>query len=128
MLNLPQALQHLVSERDNDEWKPYILPGYEVVAEPVLLFDKNKEISILRGLTQFGPFSKSQDYLAEIKIATITPSGETEKIKNIIYELSQNKPTALGKTITLIIRALKTCLALILCFRKMHLAMKYHQK
>lgn len=79
--------------------KPYILPGYEVVAEPALLFDKNKEdIHPLRGLTQFGPFSKSQDYLAEIKIATITPSGETEKIKNIIYELSQNKkPTGIGK-------------------------------
>jgi len=67
------------------------LSAHKKVEEPQLLFANNqKDIHPLRGLIQYGPYSKKYDYLSSIRLATICPSGQTNKLLSLIQELNKN--------------------------------------
>jgi hypothetical protein len=46
------------------------------------------ETNPLRGLIKFGPYSKKYGYITEIKIASIAPIGQTNKVEKLISELN----------------------------------------
>jgi hypothetical protein len=66
------------------------LPGHMCIAEPQLLFDQDKrDIHPLRGLIQYGPYSKRFDYISEIKIGMIAPKRQISRVENLVAELAK---------------------------------------
>ena len=73
--------------------KPYMLPGFTPLTEPRLLFDSEDENAValhpLRGLAEYGPFSRNQLGVVPnpIKVATIAPSAQTGVLAKLLREL-----------------------------------------
>lgn len=66
------------------------LSNHKTINEPLLAFGDDKtDIHPLRGLVEHGPYGKKYNYLSEIKIATISPSGLSHKLTSLISELCQ---------------------------------------
>jgi hypothetical protein len=69
------------------------LPSFNTLSEPELLFHcerfSDKSVHPLKGLLEFGPFSRSQmnAVLDPIRVATITPKGHTNRLSNLVKEL-----------------------------------------
>jgi hypothetical protein len=76
--------------------QPFQLPGYTVLAEQELRFgtDYPKAVDThpLRGLLQFGPYSR--DKIAAIadpiRVAIIAPAGQIERVNGLLRELQQS--------------------------------------
>lgn len=65
------------------------LSSHKRIVEPRLIFAGGKrDIHPLRGLVNYGPFSKSFGYLDEIKLATIAPHGQSQRIVKLVSELN----------------------------------------
>lgn len=61
-----------------------------MISEPQLLFgENNTDIHPLRGLINHGPYGKRYGYLTEVKIATIAPNNQSQKLLGLISELRQ---------------------------------------
>jgi len=68
----------------------YKLAAHSCIAEPQLLFDQDKrDTHPLRGLINYGPYSRKYGYISEIKIGSIAPKGLTSRIDNLIVELTK---------------------------------------
>jgi hypothetical protein len=73
--------------------RPYMLPGFTPLTEPRLLFDSEDEKAValhpLRGLAEYGPFSRNQLGVVPnpIKVATIAPSAQTGVLAKLLREL-----------------------------------------
>src|SRR5579885_1003113 len=73
--------------------KPFELPAHVAFDEPMLRFGGDplvaRDVHPLRGLLNHGPFTK--DKLAAvadpIRVATICPSGQRDKLINLLREL-----------------------------------------
>jgi hypothetical protein len=69
-------------------------PALQVLAEPQLLFDpidaEQRHPHPLRGLARFGPYSKRLlgSALATIRVATISPAGESARLAGLVEELA----------------------------------------
>ncbi|MBU2610720.1 MAG: hypothetical protein KJ606_07200 [Chloroflexi bacterium] len=72
---------------------PNLLPAFQVVTEPSLLFhpDRNTDIDIhpLRGLSQFGPYSRSHNFKLRdpICIGVLCPSGTLPRVVQLFNDL-----------------------------------------
>lgn len=65
------------------------LSAYKVLPEPKLLFNKGKtDIHPLRGLIQHGPYSLDIGFPNQIRLAYLVPSGNKNKLTNLVSELS----------------------------------------
>src|SRR5574341_1464402 len=70
-------------------------PAFQVLPEPDLSFDPidpaQRHPHPLRGLAKFGPFSHRLlgSTLSTIRLATVTPAGETTKLAILVQELTQ---------------------------------------
>ena len=75
--------------------RPFTLPAHSQVREPDLLFhperQQDRDPHPLKGLLQFGPFSRSliNQVLDPIRIATIFPSGFKGRVNSLLRELEQ---------------------------------------
>jgi hypothetical protein len=75
--------------------KPFTLPAHSQVREPDLLFhperQQDRDPHPLKGLLQFGPFSRSliNQVLDPIRIATIFPSSFKGRVNSLLRELEQ---------------------------------------
>lgn len=73
--------------------QPYVLPGHSVLPEPEMLFHPDREGDRhehpLKGLCQFGPFSRSlvNHVLDPIRLAIIAPTGGRQQIAHLVREL-----------------------------------------
>ena len=69
-----------------------VLPGHTRIAEPELAFHPDREqdrsIHPLRGLLEFGPYSRSllAPLMDPIRVATLSPHGESGRMRNFIKE------------------------------------------
>jgi len=76
--------------------KPYSLPGHVVLAEPRLRFGSKDQRDVdthpLRGLLQFGPYSKGKLAAVSdpIRVGIIAPAGETPRVLGLLSELDQS--------------------------------------
>jgi len=62
--------------------------NHKIIKEPSLLFGDEKEsIHPLNGLKAYGPYGSKYNYLSEIKIASITPKGLTNRVEKLLNEL-----------------------------------------
>jgi hypothetical protein len=75
--------------------RDFILPGHNLAREPELLFHPDRpqdsDVHPLRGLLQYGPYSRSliNAVLDPIKIATIYPFGYRETARAFLREFEQ---------------------------------------
>ncbi len=74
-------------------------PAFQVLPEPQLVFDPidptQRHPHPLRGLAQFGPYSKRLlgSALSTIRLATVTPAGDSAKLAGLVEELAaSHKP------------------------------------
>lgn len=71
------------------------LPPYRVLAEPLLAFGDGRpqarHLHPLRGLLEFGPFSKSafSTFRSQVRVATITPQDTQNKVFDFLKSLQQ---------------------------------------
>jgi hypothetical protein len=69
-------------------------PAFQVLPEPQLVFDPidpdQRHPHPLRGLARFGPYSKRLlgSAMSTIRLATVTPAGETGKLAGLVEELA----------------------------------------
>ncbi len=70
------------------------LSAHKRIKEPRLMFGVNEyDTHPLRGLINYGPYSKKYGYISEVRIASIAPQGLIFKIDTLIAELSKiHKP------------------------------------
>lgn len=65
-------------------------PGYSVVAEPLLSFHpdrpQDRHLHPLKGLVEFGPYSRAIVNLDPIRVAVITPHGFMGRIQSLFSE------------------------------------------
>ena len=79
--------------------RPFDLPAYTVLPEPQLRFGSDSLDAVdnhpLRGLLQFGPFSKGKLGAVPdpIRIAIVAPHGMTQKVSTLLQEMERpHKP------------------------------------
>lgn len=76
---------------------PDLLPAFQMVTEPILLFhpDRNNDTDVhpLRGLRQFGPYSRSHNFKVRdpISVAVLCPEGALPKVVQLFNELRSTK-------------------------------------
>jgi hypothetical protein len=67
------------------------ISNHKIIAEPELLFAGEKvHIHPLKGLIAYGPYGKKFEYLSEVKIASISPKGLSNKIDGLLNELKKS--------------------------------------
>jgi hypothetical protein len=72
---------------------PDLLPSFQVVTEPALLFHPDRptdtDVHPLRGLRQFGPYSRSHNFKVRdpIHVGILCPSGTLPKLVQLFNEL-----------------------------------------
>lgn len=65
------------------------LPGHAILPEPRLLFDGGKtDTHPLRGLAQYGPYSKGLGIPAQVRLAYLAPTGCLRKLDDLVTELN----------------------------------------
>lgn len=76
----------------------FTLPGHQRLPEPDLVFHpertQDRNAHPLRGLLEFGPYSRSliNPVLDPIRVATLAPHGEGRRLRALIKELSAPHP------------------------------------
>ena len=67
------------------------LSGYSVVPEPQLVFAEGQyDRHPLRGLVNFGPYSKTLGVPTRIRVAQLAPTGQLRKLDSILNELTRS--------------------------------------
>jgi hypothetical protein len=72
------------------------IPGFTVLAEPELLFHcdrfQDKSTHPLRGLLDFGPYSRSQinSVIDPVRVALVTPNGQISRLQSLVKELESS--------------------------------------
>jgi hypothetical protein len=80
----------------DEQSRPFDLPGHTVITEPDLRFGSNERSAVdqhpLRGLLQFGPFSRGKlTALPDpIRVAMVAPHGATSKLRLLLEELERS--------------------------------------
>ena len=75
--------------------RPFDLPGHVVLPEPEMRFGSSESRAVdthpLRGLAQFGPYSKSKLTAVPdpLRIAVVAPHGQSDKIQALLQELER---------------------------------------
>jgi hypothetical protein len=69
-------------------------PGYSIAAEPYLLFhpdrQQDRHIHPLRGLVEFGPYSRAIVNLDPIRVAIIAPFGFMGRVQALFHEFERS--------------------------------------
>lgn len=77
-----------------------VLPPYSRLDEPYLQFNSDVATALdmhpLRGLTQYGPFSKSamETFTPEIRIATVGPRSGQDRVRMLLGSLRNRHPSS----------------------------------
>lgn len=71
-----------------------VLPSYELIPEPSLLFhpdrERDRDVHPLRGLLAFGPYSRKMPLSTPdpVRVAVICPEGALIRVRNLMHELN----------------------------------------
>src|SRR5438094_4097134 len=82
-------VQHSVVVEARMDEKPYLLPGYSILPEPFLLFAEGRtDRHPLRGLSNYGPYSSTLGFPAQVRLAYFAPDGFMRKLDELFLELT----------------------------------------